>query len=56
MSMAKQIFYHNIKKGSRAEIEIFERCIKPYLNKAEVEVYERNIKPYLIKPNKGVFC
>ena len=49
MSMAKQIFYHNLKKGNKTEIKIFERCIKPYLSKAEVELYEKDIKPYLIK-------
>ena len=48
MSMAKQIFYHNLKQGNKTEIEIFERCIKPYLSKAEVKMYEKDIKPYII--------
>jgi len=47
--MSKQIFYHNLKKGNKAEIEIFERDIKPYLNKSEVETYEKDIKRCLIK-------
>ena len=49
LAYAKQIFYHNLKKGNKTEIEIFERCIKPYLSKAEVELYEKDIKPYIIK-------
>jgi hypothetical protein len=47
MSMAKQIFYHNIKQGNKSAIKIFERDIKPYLNKIEVEIYEKDIKPEL---------
>lgn len=49
MSMAKQIFYHNLKKGNKTEVKIFERDIKPYLTKAEADIYEKEIKPYLIK-------
>ena len=28
MSMAKQIFYHNLKNGNKTEVEIFNKEIK----------------------------
>ena len=31
MSMAKQIFYHNLRKGNKVEVEIYNRDIKPYV-------------------------
>ena len=33
MSMAKQIFYHNLKNGNKTEVEIFNKEIKPYIEK-----------------------
>ena len=30
MSIGKQIFYNNLKKGNRVEVKIYERDIKPY--------------------------
>lgn len=36
MSMAKQIFYHNLRKGNKTEVEIYNRDIKPY-----VEIYKK---------------
>ena len=33
MSMAKQIFYHNLRKGNKTEVEIYNRDIKPYVEK-----------------------
>jgi len=33
MSMAKQIFYHNLRKGNKAEVETYNRYIKPYVEK-----------------------
>jgi len=33
MSMAKQIFYHNLRKNNNTEVEIYERDIKPYYEK-----------------------
>jgi len=36
MSMAKQIFYHNLKKGNKVEAEIYERDIKPYVEKEKL--------------------
>jgi len=35
MSMAKQIFYHNLRKGNKVEVEIYNRDIKPYVEKEE---------------------
>jgi len=34
--MAKQIFYHNLRKGNKTEVEIYNRDIKPY-----VEIYKK---------------
>lgn len=31
MSMAKQIFYHNLRKGNKTEVEIYDKHIKPYI-------------------------
>ena len=36
MSMAKQIFYHNLKKGNKAEVEVFNKDIKPYTEKNQL--------------------
>lgn len=33
MSMAKQIFYHNLKKGNKTEAKIYERDIRPFEEK-----------------------
>ena len=35
MSMAKQIFYHNLRKGNNVEVKIYNRDIKPYVEKEE---------------------
>ena len=35
MSMTKQIFYHNLRKGNKVEVEIYNRDIKPYVEKEE---------------------
>jgi len=33
MSMAKQIFYHNLRKGNKTEVDIYNRDIKSYVEK-----------------------
>jgi len=31
--MAKQIFYHNLRKGNKTEVDIYNRDIKSYVEK-----------------------
>ena len=33
MSIAKQIFYHNLRNGNKTEVEIYNRDIKPFVEK-----------------------
>jgi hypothetical protein len=44
MSMAKQIFYHNLRKGNKAEVEIYNRDIKPY-----IEIYQKRKQTMVIR-------
>ena len=43
MSMAKQIFYHNLKKGNKAEVEVFNKDIKPYTEKNQLAYWSSEI-------------
>ena len=41
--MAKQIFYHNLKKGNKTEVEVFNKDIKPYIEKNELAYWSSEI-------------
>ncbi len=40
MSMAKQIFYYNLKKGNKVEVEIYNRNIRPYYEKNQLNYWQ----------------
>ena len=43
MSMAKQIFYHNLRKGNKVEVEIYNRDIKPYEEKNNIAYWSSEV-------------
>lgn len=51
MSMAKQIFYHNLRKGNKVEVEIYNRDIKPYVEKNNIAYWssETFLNDYFLK-------
>ena len=51
MSMAKQIFYHNLRKGNKIEQEIYNKDIKPYVEKNDIAYWssETFLHEYFLK-------